>query len=79
MSRSDVAPENVTRVELPSSLVDDVEQRVAYTDFDDASEYVTFVLEEVLAAVSEGDERNYDAVDQDEVESRLESLGYLSD
>ncbi|WP_254521440.1 hypothetical protein [Natrinema caseinilyticum] len=78
MSHSDIATEDVATVELPSSLVDDVEQRLAYTDFEDASAYIEFVVEEVLAAVSDGEDANYDAVDQDEVESRLESLGYLS-
>ncbi|WP_254531893.1 hypothetical protein [Natrinema gelatinilyticum] len=78
MSYSDVTTEDIATVELPSSLVDDVEQRLAYTDFEDASAYIEFVVEEVLAAVSDDESVNYDAVDQDEVESRLESLGYLS-
>ncbi|MBX0323946.1 hypothetical protein EGH21_12985 [Halomicroarcula sp. F13] len=77
MSRSDVPAESVTRVELPTALVDDVEQRLQYTDFDDASAYIEFVVEEVLAAVSDGEDVNYDAVDREEVESRLESLGYM--
>jgi Arc/MetJ-type ribon-helix-helix transcriptional regulator len=43
-----------TSVELPAGLVEDVEARLASTDFDDASEYVAFVVEEVLAAVPDG-------------------------
>ncbi|GGN98142.1 MULTISPECIES: hypothetical protein [Haloarcula] len=77
MPRSDVPAESVTRVELPTALVDDVEQRLQYTDFEDASAYVEFVVEEVLASVSDGEDASYDAVDREEVESRLESLGYM--
>lgn len=69
---------DVTAVELPAALVDDIEERLEYTHFDDTSAYVTFVLQEVLAAVADEDP-DYDAVDREEVESRLESLGYLSE
>lgn len=70
--------ENGVYVELPAALIDDIKQRLAYTDFDDVNAYVTFVLEEVLAAVADEEDANYDAVDREEVENRLESLGYLS-
>ena len=77
MSNTEVPRENLTRVELSSALVDDVERRLQYVEFDDADEYIEFVVEEVLAAVADGDDADYDAVDRDEVEGRLESLGYL--
>lgn len=77
MSNAEVPRENVTRVELSSALVDDVEQRLQYVEFDDADAYIEFVVEEVLAAVADGDDTGYDAVDRGEVEGRLESLGYL--
>lgn len=76
---ADTTTENVATVELPIALADEIEQRLRYTDFDDVDAYVTFVMEEVLAAVEDEDDANYDAVDQEEVESRLESLGYLSE
>lgn len=64
-------------VELPERVLSRVERRVERTDFDSASAYVTFVLEEVLASV-EADDLN-DAVDEDEVRDRLRSLGYLDE
>jgi Arc/MetJ-type ribon-helix-helix transcriptional regulator len=69
----------VISVDLPAGLVEDVEARLAHTDFDDASEYVAFALEEVLAAVSDGAAGDDEPVDRAEVERRLESLGYLSE
>lgn len=76
---SNGTPEKSVSVELPAPLVENIEQRLAHTDFDDVNAYITFVLTEVLAAVADGEDTNYDAVDREEVESRLESLGYLSE
>lgn len=69
---------DVVTVELPAGLAAEVEQRLPRTDFDDVDAYVTFVVEEVLATVADGETANYDDVERSEVESRLESLGYLS-
>jgi Arc/MetJ-type ribon-helix-helix transcriptional regulator len=66
-------------VELPSRVVDRVDERVRVTDFESAAEYVTFVLRETLARVeSEGDDETAaDSVSEADVQERLESLGYL--
>lgn len=79
MSNAATIADETTTLELPAHVVDDVEQRLPATDFEDASAYVTFVLEEVLASVDDGADTNYDDVDREEVESRLESLGYMSE
>lgn len=66
-------------VELPSRVVDRVDERVRVTDFGSADEYVTFVLRETLARVESesGEETAPDGVSEADVQSRLESLGYL--
>jgi len=82
VSRTDRAPVAATSVELPAGLFEVVEARQAYTDFDDASEYVAFVVEEVLAAVPDGqagDDADDEPVDRAAVERRLASLGYPSE
>lgn len=62
---------------LDESLVSRVERRLEYTDYDTAEEYVAFVLRETLARVeAETDDAPAD-VDREEVQDRLESLGYL--
>ncbi|WIV66822.1 hypothetical protein [Natrialbaceae archaeon AArc-T1-2] len=69
----------IATVELPATLLERVEARVPRSEFDTTEEYVAFVLEEVLARVEDETDGggDYDAVDQDEVETRLKSLGYL--
>lgn len=67
-------------IELPQSLIDSVEQRLVYTRWETPAEYVEFVLEEVLSHVeSEGSNEKLDAIDESEVENRLEALGYLNE
>ena len=66
-----------TAVELSDDLVDRVDRRLAYSEFETVDGYVQFALEEVLARVEEATDENVDAVERAEVESRLEALGYL--
>lgn len=68
-------------IELPEDLVRRVEARLPKTEWDEAEAYVKFVLEEVLTEVeSEADEvADFDAVDEEEIRDRLESLGYLNE
>ena len=66
-----------TAVQLSDDLVDRVDRRLAYSEFETVDAYVQFALEEVLARVEEATDENVDAVERSEVESRLEALGYL--
>jgi len=62
-------------VTMAEHLYERVERRTAGTNFESVDEYVTFVLEEVVA----GDETDdaYEDVDDEDVQARLRSLGYL--
>ncbi|USZ70720.1 hypothetical protein [Natronosalvus halobius] len=65
-------------ITLPPDLVSRIESRLPRSDFDSADEYVTFVVREVLTSVeAETETDDYEGPAQDEVEARLESLGYL--
>lgn len=67
-------------LQLPADILEQIEARVERTEFEDASDYVTYVLEEVLHEVEEdADLRTSDQVDEDQVEDRLKSLGYLDE
>lgn len=67
-------------LQFPSDVLEQIEGRVERTGFEDASDYVTYVLEEVLHEVEEdADLRASDQVDEDQVEDRLKSLGYLDE
>ncbi|WP_144797976.1 CopG family transcriptional regulator [Halorubrum depositum] len=62
-------------VTIEGHLYERVERRIANTNFESVDEYVTFVLEEVLA--SDEADAAYEDVDDDDVQARLRSLGYL--
>lgn len=74
MGTEDEHPQTVA---LPTHVVERVEDRLPYTEFDSVDDYVSFVVEEVLYAVEAADDEDLEAVDEAEVRSRLESLGYL--
>ena len=67
-------------IELPSELLERIEQRVAYTEFDSMEEYVAYAMEEVLHHVETVSEnREMETVNEEEVQERLKSLGYLNE
>lgn len=84
---SDPDAEDRTAVALGDSVYDRVSERVDRSDFESVAHYVEFTMAEVLARVEDdrptdgpgtaggSDERDPGGAD-DEVESRLESLGY---
>lgn len=65
-------------IAVPTAVYERIERRLSRSEFDTADEYATFVLEETLARVEDAtDDETVTTVDQDEVETRLEALGYL--
>jgi len=75
-----MSPDETETVELPSRIVERVEQRLPRTEFDDSAAYITYVMEEVLYRVEqETEDDDFEAVDEDEVKDRLKSLGYLNE
>ena len=67
-------------IELPRSVLSRVETRLPYTKWDKSSDYVAYILEEALTHVEqEMMGTQYDMIDEDEVENRLEALGYLNE
>lgn len=70
----------VTTVELPTEIVSRIDERVSHTEFENIDDYVTYVMEKVLYHVEqENDLSDSEAVDEQEVRNRLESLGYLNE
>jgi Arc/MetJ-type ribon-helix-helix transcriptional regulator len=72
--------QSLRRIELSDELVSRIEDRIQYTEFETPSEYIEHILEEVLYHVETTSvEENREAVDEDEVQERLKSLGYLNE
>jgi len=72
--------EETRTVELPRRIVDRIEDRLPRTEWDEPEEYITYVMEEVLYRVEkETADDDFEPVDEEEVKSRLKSLGYLNE
>lgn len=72
--------EETRTVELPKRIVDRVEDRLPRTEWDRPEEYITYVMDEVLYHVEkETEDDDFEPVDEEEVKSRLKSLGYLDE
>ena len=66
------------QVLIPGKLYDRLSSRVKETEFDNVSNYVTYILEEVLASLEEEErEEPVSQEDEEQVKERLRALGYL--
>lgn len=75
-----VNPDEQTQsVDLPNSPVSRIEDRLPRTKWETRDEYITYVLEEVLYHVEKETSDDFEAVEEEEVKERLESLGYLNE
>lgn len=70
-------PAHTREVDLPDWLVGRVEQRLEYTEFDSAEEYIAYVLEQLLRYVEAQHESTQSSSRSREMQERLEALGYL--
>lgn len=69
-------------IAIPSDLAERIDRRVRRTDFDSVEEYAVYVLDETMFEIEQKNPETvneaYEDRDQQEVEQRLRSLGYLS-
>lgn len=61
-------------IELPDSLVSQIETRLPESNFDSVDAYVKFVMEEVLESIEYNSNKTGD--EDEEIQERLRSLGY---
>jgi len=72
-------------IEIPEGTADTIAARLTETEFESIDEYVTFALEQLLTELqrqqdadqSPTPQGNGDRAHEDDVETRLDSLGYL--
>lgn len=70
----------MTDITVSEDLVERIEARIQYTNFESVDEYAEFVLSEVVThAEREGDETREATASDEEVQNRLQSLGYLEE
>lgn len=74
------AQEDTGTVEIPSDTLSKIEERVSYTEFDSASDYIGYVLNEILYQIEQEDEpMSTNDINEEQVQERLKSLGYLNE
>ncbi len=73
--------EELIPVEIPKDLFEKINERIDGIEFKSVSEYVTFVLEEVVSEngdeEEDGAEEIYTKEDEEKIKERLKGLGYL--
>ncbi len=65
-------------ISIPEKLAKRIDKRVKSSEFSDAGEYITYVMEQVMDRV-EGKNRqeSFSKEDEEKIKKRLRSLGYL--
>lgn len=72
--------QDLESIDIPSELLTKIQNRVDYTEFEDANQYIIYVLEEVIHSTEQETELSANSdVDEQQVEERLKSLGYLNE
>jgi len=70
----------MTELTVSDELVERIEDRIQQTDFESVDAYAEFVLSEVVTRVErEHEETGKMGASAEEVQSRLQSLGYLEE
>ena len=65
-------------IKIPKEIYEKIEERIKDTDFNSVSEYVAYVLKEVLASLEEEEtEEVFSEEEEEKVKERLRALGYL--
>ncbi len=67
-----------TTVSIPIQLYEKIKKRIKGTGFTSVSDYVTYVLREVIASLEEEEkEEVFSKEEEEKVKERLRALGYL--
>jgi len=74
------ADKEIVKISVKKPLALKLKKRMKDTEFKTLSEYVNFILEEVLSSLEEQDDEGdveYSEEDEEKVKQRLRDLGYL--
>jgi len=67
-----------TTITIPKPLYEKIRKRIKKTGFTSVSDYVTYVLREVISSLEEGQKKEVFSRDEEKkVKARLRALGYL--
>ena len=67
-----------TTVSIPKPLYDKVKKLIEGTGFTSVSDYVTYVLREIIASIEEEEkEEVFSKEEEEKIKARLRALGYI--
>jgi len=67
-----------TTVSIPKPLYDKIKKRIEGTGFTSVSDYVVYVLRELLASLEEGEnEEPFTEKEGEKIKEKLRALGYI--
>jgi Arc/MetJ-type ribon-helix-helix transcriptional regulator len=69
--------EKFTTVSIPTPLFKKVKERIRETKFTSVSDYVIYVLREIVAEEEEEPEEPFTKKNEERVKARLRALGYI--
>jgi len=64
-----------TTISIPTPLAKEIKERIKGTGFTSVSNYVTYVLREIL--VEKEEEEPFTKEDEERIKARLKALGYI--
>ncbi|MBN2478075.1 CopG family transcriptional regulator [Candidatus Micrarchaeota archaeon] len=64
------------QVSIPQEMYDKIKEEIKGTEFNSVSEYVNFILAELLSNEDKG-KKALDKKEEEEIKGRLKALGYL--
>lgn len=80
VNKPNMSDQETRELHFPADVVSGVENRLQYTEFETAEEYITFVVTEVLYHTETTvDNADIDPVDEEIVRDQLRALGYLKE
>lgn len=67
-----------TTVSIPKPLYDKIKKRIEGTGFTSVSDYVVYVLREVLASLEEEEKKEvFTKEEEEKIKEKLRALGYI--
>jgi len=76
MGEAKTSKEKNTKILIPTTLFEKIEDEIKGTGFTSVSSYVTYVLRELLAKKREAEEP-FNEEDEEKIKARLRALGYI--
>jgi len=74
---SDKKQKKLVNIQIPESLDKNIKKRIEGTGFKTTSEYIIYVLNEIVSDMDEDKDDTFSEEDEEKVKERLRSLGYL--